>query len=104
MKVLIIFYLVLLGSGVLLDGFKSVRYWRARNDNSNKLAALMLAKTAFDLAGFGIIIWLWYGDVASEWTIVLAVLPVIGIFTGGSVLLENKLATGKFISIPGWTI
>src|SRR3954470_24301445 len=104
MNVVLIIYLLLLGSGIVLDPIKSVRYWRARTDNANKLAALMLAKTAFDLAGFGIIIWLWYGDVASEWTIVLAVLPVIGIVTGAIVLLENKLATGKFISIPGWTI
>ena len=104
MKTLIIVYLVLLGSGVLLDGFKCVRYWRAGAVNSHKLAALMLAKTILDIGGLGIIIWLWYGDVASEWTIVIAVLPVLGICTGAIVLLENKLATGKFISIPGWTI
>ena len=103
MKVLIVFYLVSLGSGVFLDGFKSVRYWRSGGDNSNKLFALMLAKTVLDLAGFGILIWLWYGDVVSEWTIVIAVLPVIGTLIGATVLLENKLSTGRFINIPGWT-
>ena len=102
MKTLIIVYLVLLGSGVLLDGFKCVRYWRAGSVNSHKLAALMLAKTILDLAGFGIIIWLWYGDVATEWMIVIAVLPVLGTLIGVTVLLENKLSTGKFIYIPGW--
>ena len=104
MKIVIIIYLVLLGSGIVLDPIKSVRYWRARTDNSNTLAALMLAKTVVDLASFGIILWLWYGDVASPWTIVLVVLPIIGVITGILVLLENKLTTGKFISIPNWTI
>ena len=104
MKTLIIVYLVLLGSGVLLDGFKCVRYWRAGAVNSHKLAALMLAKTVVDLASFGIILWLWYGEVASPWTIVLVVLPIIGVVTGILILFENKVTTGKFVSIPNWRI
>ena len=104
MKILIVFYLVSLGSGVFLDGFKSIRYWRSGGDNSNKLFALMLAKTILDLAGFGIIIWLWYGEVASPWTIVLVVLPIIGVVTGILILFENKVTTGKFVSIPNWRI
>ena len=104
MKIVLVIYLVLLGSGIVLDPIKSVRYWRAKTDNSNKLAALMLAKTVVDLAGFGIILWLWYGDVASPWTIVLVVLPIIGVITGILILFENKLTTGKFIKVPDWTI
>jgi len=103
MKVVIIIYLVLLSSGGVLSVIKSVRYRRARAENSNKLAVLMLGKTILDLASFGLIMWLWYGEIASEWTIVIAILPVIGIVTGAITVYENKLTTGKFISIPDWT-
>lgn len=102
MKVVLIVYLVLLGSGGLFACVKAIRYWRARADNSSKLAALMLAKTVLDLASFGLIVWLWYGEVASEWTIFIAVLPVVGILTGAITLAENRLTTGKYITLPTW--
>jgi hypothetical protein len=100
MNIVLGIYLVLIAFGVFGDAFKAVRYRRAEAENSSKLAALMLAKAVLGLASFGIVVWLWYGEVASPWTIFIAVLPVAGIIAGAIVLYENKLSTGKFISIP----
>jgi len=100
MNVVLGIYLVLIAFGVLADTFKAVSYWRRKAENSSKLAALMLVKTVLGIASFGIVLWLWYGEVASPWTIFIAVLPVTGILAGILVLYENKLSTGKFISLP----
>ena len=95
MDIVIIIYLVILGTGIAGGTIKAVMYWRGRSENAKKLAALMVAKAILDIVAIGLIIWLWYGNIASSWTIVMTVLPVMGAVIFLTMLYESKLAKGK---------
>jgi hypothetical protein len=97
MKVVVISYLVLMGFGGVIASIKAVKYWREKSTNSNRLAALMLAKLTIEFGGLGIALWLWSSDIVTAWTIFMVGGPTVGVFVGTIVLFENKLRTGKYL-------
>jgi hypothetical protein len=96
MRVVLIVCIVFLGVGVVLAGLKAFQYWRADLENTNKLAALLLVRMMVDILSVVTLLLLWYRDVAGEWWLVMAGLPVIGVYTAIFKLVESRLATGTF--------
>lgn len=95
-NVILIICFLFLSVGGLLTGLRAFQYWRGEAHNARKLALLLLARAMLDFLSVGIMVGLWFSNVAGEVSILSAGLVFVGVYTVILRLFEVKLATGKF--------
>ena len=95
MKIILLIYCAWGVFGGALAALQAFRYWRSDVKNSQRIAGLWAVKSVLDLGCSAGLLWLWYNEWASEWTLFMWSAIPIGIYSIAIRLALDKLTTGK---------